>query len=93
MQNKSALMHIVSRAERGVLLPEEAKILRDAIELLDDMATTLDMLSEGAARYSAMKGYEPSTTQSFRVIEEPERSAEDSYYRELPPLGDGFMRP
>lgn len=44
MKNHQQLLHLVSRAERGALLPGEADLLRDALNLLDDMATTLDRL-------------------------------------------------
>lgn len=44
MKNRAQLMHLVDRAERGALLPGEAVLLRDALNLLDDLATTLDKL-------------------------------------------------
>lgn len=75
MQNKEALLNLVNRAERGVLLADEAKILRDAIELLDDMAMTLHEIGHIETEYDARdkyewrEGYEPSTTQTFRVID------------------------
>jgi hypothetical protein len=75
MKNKSALMDLVTRAERGALLPGEATLLRDAIELLDDLATTLDKLTGGH-----VGDYETTTTQSMRVIPEYPRP-----WREDPP--------
>ena len=67
--NKQALMNLVARAERGALLPGEAEILRDAIELLDDMAMTLDQIMKGSANV-IMRGntFAPSDTQSFRAL-------------------------
>lgn len=64
MKNSDQLMNLISRAERGALLPGEAEILRDAIKLLDDMATTLDKLF-GA---HGDGDYETTSTQSMRVI-------------------------
>ena len=74
MNNKQSLLNLVARAERGVLLPGEAQILRDAIELLDDMAMCLDKISslgriteeEGGAIHHP--DYEASTTQTFRAL-------------------------
>ncbi|MGW0682897.1 hypothetical protein ACWD2L_05985 [Streptomyces sp. NPDC002754] len=67
MNNKNALLHLIDRAQRGALLPGEAQILRDAIELLDDMAMTLNELNINAiASYGQ---YQPSDTQTFRIIE------------------------
>jgi len=45
--NKDGLLHLVARAERGALLPGEAQILREAIELLDDMCATLEAIARG----------------------------------------------
>jgi hypothetical protein len=42
MQNKQLLHDLVTRAERGALLAGEAQILRDAIELLDEMTVALE---------------------------------------------------
>lgn len=67
MLNKQALLNLVSRAERGALLPGEAVILRDAVDLLDDMAMTLDAIMKGSAN-TLLRGYRPSDTQSFRVV-------------------------
>lgn len=71
MINKRALMDLVARAERGVLLPGEAAILRDAVDLLDDLAMTLDQVMKGSAN-ALLRGqsldYAPSDTQSFRTV-------------------------
>lgn len=69
MNNKQSLLNLVARAERGVLLPGEAQILRDAIELLDDMAMCLDKITSlGTATAPAHPDYEASTTQTFRAV-------------------------
>jgi hypothetical protein len=75
MQNKDSLLHIVARAERGALLPGEAQILREAVELLDDMAMTLDILMKidtlmkrAGESMERPAWYDASTTQSFRAI-------------------------
>jgi hypothetical protein len=71
MQNKQALLDLVARAERGVLLPGEAQILREAIELLDDMTMTLNQMTGGTlANNGFFRGYDPSTTQSFRLFQD-----------------------
>lgn len=64
MQNKQSLLNLVDRAERGVLLPGEAQILRDAIENLDEVCMCLDTLN---VPKSVHAGYDASTTQTFRV--------------------------
>lgn len=76
MNNKQSLLNLVARAERGALLPGEAQILRDAVELLDDMATLLEKLSRGSAElaslyvmYEAKTGYHPTDTQEMRVVD------------------------
>jgi len=48
MPDKQALLHLVSRAERGALLPGEAQILRDAIEELSMARDTLEYLAVGS---------------------------------------------
>lgn len=68
MNNKSTLLHLVDRAQRGALLPGEAQILRDAIELLDDMAMTLNTMGRFVPAEAG--DYSPSTTQTFRTIEQ-----------------------
>lgn len=66
MKNHAQLLHLVSRAERGALLPGEADLLRDALNLLDDMATTLDKLM---GRHPG--DYETDTTGSMRIVTTP----------------------
>jgi hypothetical protein len=69
--NKAGLLHIVGRAERNALLPGEAQILRDAIELLDDMAMTLEQIARGEdVEVEIRPEFDASDTQSFRAIEQ-----------------------
>lgn len=71
MQNKQGLLNLVDRAERGVLLPGEAQILRDAIELLDEMAMTMDTFARmGNTNTHPHTDYDPCSTQTFAVINE-----------------------
>lgn len=70
MVNHQQLLNLVARAERGALLPGEADILRDALNLLDDLATTLDKLM---GRHPG--DYETDSTQSLRVVTTPNRAA------------------
>lgn len=66
--NRRGLLDLVDRAERGALLPGEAVILRDAVELLDDLATTLQKVMNGYGVEPVLRGYSPDTTQQLRVI-------------------------
>lgn len=74
MIGKQGLLDLVARAERGALLDGEAAILRDAIELLDDLATVVDKIVRNAAEIRELETiqaamlYERDTTQSLRVI-------------------------
>jgi hypothetical protein len=61
MLNKQGLMNLIARAENGSLLPGEAQILRDAVDLLDDMTRTLDRLMLGHK-----PGYNPIDTSEIR---------------------------
>lgn len=70
MINKQGLMDLVARAERGVLLPGEATILRDAIMLLDDLATTVDKIMNGYGSSAILKGYDLETTAQLKIIEQ-----------------------
>lgn len=72
MRNNQQLMALVARAERGVLLPGEAQILREALQLLDDMATTLDKMM---GRHPG--DYETTSTQSMRVVQQAQPFASD----------------
>lgn len=65
MINKQGLLDLIARAERGALLDGEAAILRDAIELLDELAMIVNGEDRGRLKIT---GYDASTTQSFRVI-------------------------
>lgn len=70
MINKQGLLDLVARAERGALLPGEATILRDAVALLDDLASTLDKIMNGYGSSAIMKGYDLETTQQLKIIEQ-----------------------
>jgi hypothetical protein len=67
--NKQGLMDLVARAERGSLLPGEATILRDAINLLDDLAGTLDKIMNGHGTEAILRGYDHETTQQLKIID------------------------
>lgn len=72
MKNKQGLLDLVARAERGVLLPGEAQILRDAIELLDDVTAALNKIVDNAAeirRLETLRDYHTTTTQEMRVVQ------------------------
>lgn len=66
MQNKQSLLNLVDRAERGVLLPAEAQILRDAIESLDELGMLHDAVTTKGDCCSQL-GFDPSDTMSFRI--------------------------
>ncbi|MFF5973709.1 hypothetical protein ACFY7C_19490 [Streptomyces sp. NPDC012769] len=72
-------MNIIARGESGVMLPAEAQMLRDAVELLDELGMLHDAVtSKGDCRTNF--DFEPSTTQSFRVhlgCEIPESRCKD----------------
>lgn len=68
MINSRGLHDLVTRAEKGSLLPGEAVILRDAIDLLDDLVTTLDKIIPGGSG-SRTRGYETDTTQQLKIIQ------------------------
>jgi hypothetical protein len=70
MINKQSLLDLVARAERGALLPGEATILRDAVSLLDDLASTLDKIMNGYGSSSILNGYDLETTQQLKIIEQ-----------------------
>lgn len=72
MINKQALMDLITRAERGALLPGEAVILRDAVELLEDLSTTLEKIMTGGSVDLILRGYTPESTQELKIIEQGE---------------------
>lgn len=63
-QNKQKLHDLINRAERGVLLPAEAQILRDFVESYDEVCMCLDELNIDQYVH---KGYDASDTSTFRV--------------------------
>lgn len=70
MINKQALMDLITRAERGALLPGEAMILRDAVALLDDLASTLDKIMNGYGSSAILNGYDLETTAQLKIVEQ-----------------------
>lgn len=72
MINKATLHKIVDQVERGErLLTGEVQLLRDAVDLLDDLATTLDKIMPGSDREL---GFDHETTQEIRIVGNGERS-------------------
>lgn len=69
MQNKKTLMNIIHRGERGVMLPAEAQMLRDAVELLDELGMLHDAVTS-IGDCQATFGFEPSDTQTFRALDD-----------------------
>lgn len=65
-ENRESLLHLISRAERGALLPEEAKKLREAIELLDELAMMVESMTYGRGGL-LLKGYNPTSTQEMKL--------------------------
>jgi hypothetical protein len=68
MINKASLMALISRAETGSLLRGEAMILRDAVELLDDLSMMIKELG-----IDLPGSFDPSTTQTFKVISDDDQ--------------------
>ncbi len=67
MINKASLLKIIDQVERGErLLSGEIQLLRDAVALLDDLASTLDKIMPG--RDHEM-GFDHETTQELKIIE------------------------
>lgn len=72
MINKATLLKIVDQVERGErLLTGEVQLLRDAVDLLDDLATTLDKIMPGSDREL---GFDHETTQEIQIVGNGERS-------------------
>lgn len=71
MINKPGLLRILDDLERGVMpFPEEIKILREAVDLLDDLAGTLDKVMNGYGTEAILRGYDRETTQQLKIIEQ-----------------------
>ncbi len=68
--NRDGLRKIIDRAERGPLLPGEADLLRDAVDLLDDLAGAVDKIIARADGDRPMDhpGYDATTTAQMRII-------------------------
>ena len=67
MLNKQGLLHIIQRAEEGRLLSGEAQILRDAVELLDDLSTLVNRLA-GSPSATPVHAYSPESTMEIRAV-------------------------
>ncbi len=81
MINKASLLKIVDQVERGErLLSGEVQLLRDAVDLLDDLASTLDKIMPGSDREH---GFDHETTQQLKIIEGDLAPRERSW-------GDGY---
>lgn len=66
MINKQGLNKIIDMVQRGErILPGEIAILREAVDLLDDLASTLDKIMPGADRE---RGFDHETTQQLRIL-------------------------
>lgn len=75
MINKAGLHRIIDLADNGArLLPGEVAILREAVELLEDLSNTLDKIMNGHGVDSILRGYSPETTQQLKIIEQEDRS-------------------
>lgn len=67
MINRQTLDSIINRVERGeVIMSGEILILRDAVALLDDLATLSDKIIQDVDH----SGYDPDTTQTLKIIEQ-----------------------
>jgi hypothetical protein len=67
MINKQGLNKIIDMVQRGEqILPGEIAILREAVDLLDDLASTLDKIIPGSDR---RLGFDHETTQQLKIIE------------------------
>jgi len=68
MINKATLLKIVDQVDRGErLLSGEVQLLRDAVELLDDLATALDKIMPGDDRDL---GFDHETTQELKIVDQ-----------------------
>jgi hypothetical protein len=68
MINKATLLKIVDQVDRGErLLSGEVQLLRDAVDLLDDRATTLDKIMPGSDRDL---GFDHETTQELKIVDQ-----------------------
>lgn len=68
MINKATLLKIVDQVDRGErLLSGEVQLLRDAVELLDDLATALDKIMPGGDRDL---GFDHETTQELKIVDQ-----------------------
>lgn len=77
MINKAGLLKIIDMADQGVrLLPGEVAILRDAVDLLDDLASTLDkIIGDG----KITDKYDLESTQQLKIIEQGKITRDDDH--------------
>lgn len=69
MINKPGLLRIIGDLQRGIMpLPGEITILLDAVNLLDELAYTLDKI--GIPGPHTSWGYDVETTQQLKIIEQ-----------------------
>jgi hypothetical protein len=80
MINKQGLNKIIDLVQRGEqILPGEIAILREAIDLLDDLAGTLDKIMNGHGSSIMLRGFEPETTQQLKIIEQGKITRDDDH--------------
>ena len=77
MINKPGLLRIIGDLENGFLpLPGEIAILREAVDLLDDLASTLDKIMPG---FDHQRGFDHETTQQLKIIEQGKITRDDDH--------------
>jgi hypothetical protein len=74
MINKQALNRIIDLVQRGEqILPGEISILRDAVDLLDDLVTLMDKIMRNQGEITMLETilqYQVETTQALKIIEQ-----------------------
>jgi hypothetical protein len=69
MINKQALHKIIDLIASGeTILDGEIAILRESVDLLDDLASTLDKIMNGHGVEAILRGYDLETTQQLKII-------------------------
>lgn len=77
MINKAGLHRIIDLAANGSrLLPGEVAILREAVDLLDDLSSTVDKIIGGDKIHSV---YDLETTQQLKIIEQGKIIRDDQH--------------
>lgn len=78
MINKQGLHKIIDQAARGErLLTGEVQLLRDAVDLLDDLASCLDKIMPGRDHEL---GFDHETTQELKIIEQRKITGDDDQW-------------